>query len=72
MVCETCEEVDYPPEDKPWRALREQSVIARKDHECVFCHGRIKRGQRHYLSVGIYDGIFTQTRSCTDFWECSR
>ncbi len=37
--------------------LKETTPIARKGHQCMFCHGTIERGQRYLRQTNIVDGV---------------
>ena len=36
--------------------LKESHPIARKEHICEFCGGKINKGQKYYRQTNIYDG----------------
>ena len=38
------------------KILKELTPVARKEHECMFCHGTIAKGQKYLRQTNIFDG----------------
>ena len=42
------------------------TVKASKSHKCCECQGVIRKGERHELSKGLWDGSWSSFRTCPD------
>lgn len=38
--------------------LKDSHPVARKEHMCMLCHGRIVKGQRYYRQTCVYDYVY--------------
>lgn len=38
--------------------LKETYPIAKKEHTCMLCHGKIAKGQRYYRQTCVYDNVY--------------
>src|SRR5687768_5642766 len=47
----------------------EREVTARKDHQCYECCEPIRKGEKHQLVTGRWEGEFTTYRFCAPCWE---
>jgi hypothetical protein len=50
-------------------ALRDQDLVARKDHQCVWCPEKILKGQKYHLQAGEYEGEMCTNRYHPECFE---
>lgn len=48
------------------RILQDDVVTARKPHECLHCHGPIRRGERVRVQKAVVDGEIHTARWCAE------
>ena len=51
------------------KTIKESNPIARKEHICNFCGGKINKGQKYYRQTNIYDGCIFEW---IEHEECGR
>ena len=39
-------------------------IVARKSHVCCECHRKIDKGERYHFAKGLWDGHWSQFRTC--------